>query len=96
MGFLLLFPDTMICTCCCSTLDNIITYLYRRVSRAGKHRRNHAGVPPEGDNCLRVLEVQPEVMRQVRIPAFDHHPNEGSIFLFIADIIDYFERHHVR
>lgn len=57
----------MICTCCCSTLDNIITYLYRRVSRGGKGRRTHAGLPPDGDNCLRVLELHPEVIRQVRI-----------------------------
>jgi len=57
--------DTMICTCCCSTLDNIITYLYRRVSRAGKARRTHAGMAPEGDNCLRVLELHSEILRQI-------------------------------
>uniref|UniRef100_A0A914V9P6 Exportin 7 n=1 Tax=Plectus sambesii TaxID=2011161 RepID=A0A914V9P6_9BILA len=56
--------DTVVCTGCCSTLDLIVSYLYKRVSRPGKGR-THAAMPPEGDNCLRTLEQQPEILRQM-------------------------------
>ena len=52
----------MICTGCCSTLEIIVSYLYKRMSKGGK-ARDHAHLPPEGDNCLRVLQHQ--IMRQV-------------------------------
>ena len=64
------FSDTMVCTCCCSCLDFIVSYLYRRVVRSGKPRRTHAGMPPEGDNCLRTVEEQPEFLRQVITSSF--------------------------
>jgi hypothetical protein len=30
------FPDTMVCTGCCSTLDHIVTYLFKQVTMKGK------------------------------------------------------------
>jgi len=31
-----LFSDTMVCTGCCSTLDHIVTYLFKQVTMKGK------------------------------------------------------------
>ncbi len=62
---LYLVADTAVCTACCSTLDLIVTYLYKRVSRPAKVRVQHAAIPPEGDNCLLTIERHPNIMRQV-------------------------------
>ncbi|VDO92793.1 unnamed protein product [Soboliphyme baturini] len=48
-----------------SSLDNIVHYLYRRFCRIGKARVVHAGVPPENDNCMHVLQVNSEILRQL-------------------------------
>ena len=65
----------MICTGCCATLDNIITYLFRLVTR--KAPAVHAGVgvagqlhqqqqQEENEHFLRLLEHHPEILQQVR------------------------------
>lgn len=58
--------DTMVCTGCCATLDHIVTYLFKRLSKTGKKTRPAPGqVPPNGEACLRVLELHPEILQQM-------------------------------
>lgn len=60
-----LYPvaDTMVCTGCCATLDNIITYLFRRLTV--KKKKTRAGSVPDSESFLRILELHPEILQQV-------------------------------
>ncbi|XP_054917475.1 exportin-7-B isoform X1 [Dermacentor andersoni] len=49
--------DTMVCTGCCATLDHIVSFLFRRLSKGTSKG------PPEP--CLRVLELHPEILQQM-------------------------------
>ena len=53
--------DTMVCTGCCATLDHIVTYLFKWLSKTNKK-----SVPTSGsETCLKVLEIQPEILQQM-------------------------------
>lgn len=54
--------DTMVCTGCCATLDNIVTYLFRRLS---KKKKNHPNSLPDSEAFLRILELHPEILQQM-------------------------------
>ncbi|WAR22655.1 XPO7-like protein [Mya arenaria] len=54
--------DTMVCTGCCATLDNIITYLFRRLT--SKKKKNHPSAPQDSEAFLRILELHPEILQQ--------------------------------
>ena len=60
--FLLFLLDTIVCTGCCAVLDNIITYLFRRLTR--KQKKNHAQ-PQDSEAFLRILELNPDILQQV-------------------------------
>ena len=53
----------MVCTGCCATLDNIITYLFKRLTK--KHKKPSPSHPPDGEAFLRLLEINPEILQQV-------------------------------
>jgi len=53
--------DTMVCTGCCATLDNIITYLFKKLTRKQSKPTN-----VESDTFLRILELHPDILQQVR------------------------------
>ncbi|XP_067656691.1 exportin-7-like isoform X2 [Haliotis asinina] len=55
--------DTMVCTGCCATLDNIITYLFRRLTI--KKKKTRAGSVPDSESFLRILELHPEILQQM-------------------------------
>ncbi|XP_046373797.1 exportin-7-like isoform X1 [Haliotis cracherodii] len=55
--------DTMVCTGCCATLDNIITYLFRRLTV--KKKKTRAGSVPDSESFLRILELHPEILQQM-------------------------------
>ncbi|XP_039282073.1 exportin-7 isoform X2 [Nilaparvata lugens] len=55
--------DTMVCTGCCTTLDHIVTYLFKQLSQKGKKRQGSA--PPGNDMFLQVLELHPEILQQM-------------------------------
>uniref|UniRef100_A0A915KBN2 Uncharacterized protein n=1 Tax=Romanomermis culicivorax TaxID=13658 RepID=A0A915KBN2_ROMCU len=57
--------DTTICTCCCSTLDSFVTHVYRRGTRAGAPAKQHAGYRAEGNNIVRIMELNYDILRQV-------------------------------
>ncbi|RZF34199.1 hypothetical protein LSTR_LSTR003609 [Laodelphax striatellus] len=54
--------DTMVCTGCCTTLDHIVTYLFKQLSQKGKKRQ---GAPTGNDMFLQVLELHPEILQQM-------------------------------
>ncbi|XP_026275321.1 exportin-7 isoform X1 [Frankliniella occidentalis] len=57
------FTDTMVCTGCCATLDNIVTHLFKQLIQKGKKPRR--GVQPSSDMFLQVLELHPEILQQI-------------------------------
>ncbi|RWS31317.1 exportin-7-like protein [Leptotrombidium deliense] len=58
--------DTMVCTGCCATLDHIVTYLFKWISKNNKKNRSvNATVVREGETCLKVLEMRPEILQQM-------------------------------
>ncbi|XP_012940207.1 exportin-7 isoform X2 [Aplysia californica] len=54
--------DTMVCTGCCATLDNIITYLFRRLVNKKKKNPNQV---PDSEAFLCILELHPEILQQM-------------------------------
>ena len=59
--YVLYFVDTMICTGCCATLDNIITFLFKKLTRQSK-----ASNSLQENSFLRILEQHPDILQQVR------------------------------
>ena len=62
--------DTMVCTGCCATLDHIVTYLFKWISKSSKKQPGLmkdplTGVAREGEACLKVLEMHPEILQQM-------------------------------
>ncbi|KAG1667827.1 Exportin-7 [Nymphon striatum] len=55
--------DTMVCTCCCATINHIVTYLFKRLS---KNSKKYSGTSQqENDACLRILELHPQILQQM-------------------------------
>uniref|UniRef100_A0A4W3II03 Exportin 7 n=1 Tax=Callorhinchus milii TaxID=7868 RepID=A0A4W3II03_CALMI len=60
---LLLVPYTMVCTGCCSSLDHIVTYLFKQLSRSTKKRT--APISQESDRFLHIMQQHPEMIQQM-------------------------------
>ncbi|XP_033633482.1 exportin-7-like isoform X2 [Asterias rubens] len=52
--------DTMVCTGCCATLDSIVTYLFKRISKSTSKKAKK-----ENDNFPRIMEVPPAILQQM-------------------------------
>jgi exportin-7 len=59
--------DTMICTGCCATLDNIVTYLFRLLTRKSSkvNSQSNQHLPQDDDAFLHLLEQRPEILQQM-------------------------------
>lgn len=57
--------DTMVCTGCCSTLDHIVTYLFKQVTMKGKVRRGALQPYLENDSLVQVIKIHPEILQQM-------------------------------
>ena len=61
--------DTMVCTGCCATLDHIVTYLFKWISKSNKKGGNNNNIGTtgsrEGEACLKVLDMHPEILQQM-------------------------------
>jgi exportin-7 len=59
--------DTMVCTACCSALDNIITYLYKQASAKGKNKKRHlsGAVVVDESAVLKLVEMNPAVFQSM-------------------------------
>ncbi|XP_033102804.1 exportin-7-like isoform X2 [Anneissia japonica] len=54
--------DTMVCTGCCATLDHIVTYLFKKLSKTAKKR---PGSQLQNTSFLRILELHPQIFQQM-------------------------------
>lgn len=69
----------MVCTGCCSSLDHIVTYLFKQLSRSTKKRPTPMATD---DRFLHIMQQHPEMIQQVRrlgssrLVTFD--PTHGS------------------
>lgn len=89
--------DTMVCTGCCATLDHIVTYLFKWLSKTTKKSGPTAG----SETCLKVLEIQPEILQQMlstilNIIMFEDCRNQWSMSRPLLGLIllneDYFNQ----
>lgn len=69
-----LFTDTMVSTGCCSILDNIVTFLFKKLTKknkTGAHHHPQHGADLNGvgggESLVRILEMRPEILQQVRL-----------------------------
>ena len=92
--------DTMVCTGCCATLDHIVTYLFKWLSKTSKKTPN-TGLVRESETCLKVLELQPEILQQMlstilNIIMFEDCRNQWSMSRPLLGLIllneDYFNQ----
>lgn len=63
--------DTMVCTGCCSSLDHIVTYLFKQLSRSTKKR---PAAMATDDRFLHIMQQHPEMIQQVRDQLHPHTP----------------------
>uniref|UniRef100_A0A8C2X207 Exportin 7 n=1 Tax=Cyclopterus lumpus TaxID=8103 RepID=A0A8C2X207_CYCLU len=54
--------DTMVCTGCCSSLDHIVTYLFKQLSRSTKKR---PAPMASDDRFLHIMQQHPEMIQQM-------------------------------
>ncbi|XP_035214477.1 exportin-7-like isoform X2 [Stegodyphus dumicola] len=76
--------DTMVCAGCCAALDHLVTYIFKKVMRAGKQRRTSGSDQREEETCLRVLKQHPEILQQMlstnlNIVIFEECRNQWSM-----------------
>ncbi|XP_055712630.1 ran-binding protein 16 isoform X3 [Phlebotomus papatasi] len=60
--------DTMVCTGCCSTLDHIVSYIFKQLANKvstfpGKKIRRE--VAAQNDTFLKVMELHPEILQNI-------------------------------
>lgn len=67
--------DTMVCTGCCSSLDHIVTYLFKQLSRSTKKR---PAAMATDDRFLHIMQQHPEMIQQVRAQLQDTPPPPDS------------------
>lgn len=63
--------DTMVCTGCCSSLDHIVTYLFKQLSRSTKKRPAPMATD---DRFLHIMQQHPEMIQQVGDQLQTPHP----------------------
>lgn len=76
-----MFPhaDNMVCTGCCSTLDHILTYLFKKLSR------QKGGMSPSPTTpFLRILDLNPGLLQQMlssimNTIMFENYRNQWSM-----------------
>ncbi|XP_067928160.1 exportin-7-like isoform X2 [Watersipora subatra] len=56
--------DTMVSTGCCSILDNIVTFLFKKLTKKGKSVQDANGTP-NGASLVQILEMRPEILQQM-------------------------------
>ncbi|XP_076241414.1 ran-binding protein 16 isoform X2 [Calliopsis andreniformis] len=59
------YTDTMVCTGCCTTLDHIVTYLFKQLYPKGGYARRKNAVAPGSGDLLEVLKQHPEILQQI-------------------------------
>ncbi|XP_043270659.1 exportin-7 isoform X2 [Venturia canescens] len=97
------YTDTMVCTGCSSTLDHIVTYLFKQLSHkaSGYPGKKNAVVPGERELFLQVLKQHPEILQQtlstvLNVILFEDCRNQWSMSRPLLGLIllneDYFNQ----
>lgn len=73
--------DTMVCTGCCSSLDHIVTYLFKQLSRSTKKRA--APMAQESDRFFHIMQQHPEMIQQVSALPFILFINIGCFVYYL-------------
>lgn len=90
--------DTMVCTGCCATLDNIVSYLFKKYTQKGKKTRTGGTV--DNDPLLAVITHRQEILQQMlqtvlNIIMFEDCRNQWSMSRPLLGLIllnpDYFQ-----
>uniref|UniRef100_A0A158Q4K4 Exportin-7 n=1 Tax=Dracunculus medinensis TaxID=318479 RepID=A0A158Q4K4_DRAME len=55
--------DAVVHTSSCSTLDSIVTHIYRKLSRPTENR-GQCGKPVEGNGCVQATKMQPNILKE--------------------------------
>lgn len=80
--------NTMICTCCCATLDCMVTHLFRLLSRSSEPRRNRFNQDPHAQernqHFLQVMTQHPDILQKMmstvlNMIIFDDCRNQWSL-----------------
>lgn len=71
--------DAMVCTGCCSTLDHILAYLFKKLSNTTRPVS-----PSQSTPFLRILDLHPEILQQMlssvmNIIMFENCRNQWSM-----------------
>ena len=66
-GTFLSLTDVIVNTGCCTTLDHILTFLFKRLSK----NKGLPISPSHHTNFLRILELQPEILQQMLSSVMD-------------------------
>ncbi|KAH1005287.1 hypothetical protein HUJ04_006300 [Dendroctonus ponderosae] len=56
--------DTTVCTGCCTTLDHIVSYIFKHLTQKTFPLKNQ-GNPATAEMFLKVLEMHPEILHQI-------------------------------
>lgn len=57
--------DTVIVTGCCSSLDDMLSFVFERQRRQTQRRRQRAGQPSDGQSCELAMSTQPILFKQI-------------------------------
>ncbi|XP_055684266.1 ran-binding protein 16 isoform X1 [Lutzomyia longipalpis] len=95
------FTDTMVCTGCCSTLDHIVSYIFKQMANKvstfpGKKIRRE--VAAQNDTFLKVNELHPEILQNIlsilmNIIIFEDCRNQFSMSRPLLGLILLYEDH---
>lgn len=84
----------MVCTACCSTLDQIVSFIFKEVSKQNK-KKNY----DDNLTCIKIIKLKPEILQQmlsiiVNIIIFEDCRNQWSMSRPLLGLIllneDYF------
>lgn len=92
----------MVCTGCCSTLDFIVSYIFKQLSlkvSTFPNKKFRRAIPPENDMFLKVMELHPEILQGIlstllNVVMFEDCKNQWSMSRPLLGLIllneDYF------
>ncbi|EAA09181.6 AGAP004535-PA [Anopheles gambiae str. PEST] len=58
--------ESVVCSCCCQTLDHIVTYIFKQLQlnvSTFPNKKHRQAVPPENNMFLKVMELHPEILQ---------------------------------
>lgn len=60
------YTDTVVSSSCCTSLDYIVTYLFKHLAKEGKKTLRCREISQDGQRLLHFMQQNPEVLQQVK------------------------------